>query len=222
MIAFIEDDAVFTKVCARPAPIAEAVFERLGAHIRIEIAFAAPAERRVDEIDLDARASRDRAPDVLASRIEQIGAGDERARVQPDRAADTRRDRGGDLIDIDTQTIAVPMQRARPDRQRRGVAREAGATALGHRPAAVAAIERDVDRDMILRIAPRAPVIIGRKNAADKGDDGQSEAAVFAERIDIPPGIAAGWNRGVEARAAITCAAACAPDKAAIGTPAPG
>ena len=66
------------------------------------------------------------------------------------------------------------------------------------------AIERDIDRAMVLRRASPAPGVIGREHAADEGDDRQAEPAVVAERVDVPPGVAAGTNRRVETRSEIS------------------
>ena len=45
---------------------------------------------------------------------------------------------------------------------------------------------------------------------------------VIAERVNVPPRIAAGSEGRVEARSANAACAAKRPDSAAIGTPAPG
>jgi hypothetical protein len=73
-------------------------------------------------------------------------------------------------------------------------------------------------------MTPKPPLfrIIGREYAADEGDNRQSEAVVGAERIDIPPGVAIGWNRFIEAKSSRSASDASWPESAAIGTPGPG
>ena len=87
------------------------------------------------------------------------------------------------------------------------------------------AIERHVERAVVAWIgraaAPR-PGVVGREHAADEGDQGEALRLVVAQRIDVPPGIAARRDRAVEAESASTLAAASRPEIAAIGTPAPG
>ncbi len=87
------------------------------------------------------------------------------------------------------------------------------------------AIQRHVERTVIFRIgtSPAAPEgIVGREHTADKADDGEAMLAVIAQRIDIPPAVATGRNRRIEARDAIRLSAARRPESAAIGTPGPG
>src|SRR6476646_10195440 len=94
---------------------------------------------------------------------------------------------------------------------------------LGHRPARPArSVERDIDAGMVQRIAPPALLVIRREDRAQKRDDRQPEGTAVGEGIDIPPGVATGRNVRIEAKSFITVAAARRPDKAAIGTPAPG
>jgi hypothetical protein len=126
------------------------------------------------------------------------------------------------LDNVDGQRLAVPMHRARPDLEVAGIARHRAAAAFGHHPAVLRAIERDIERGMVERIAPPALLVIGREDRAQKGDDCQPVLPVVADRVDIPPGIAACRDVFIEARSfAITRAASC-PDKAAMGTPAAG
>ncbi len=67
-----------------------------------------------------------------------------------------------------------------------------------------------------------APRIVGREDRADEDDDDEAVAAVIAQRVDIPPGIAVLRDVEREVRSAITADAASRPEVAAIGTPAPG
>jgi hypothetical protein len=120
------------------------------------------------------------------------------------------------------------MKRAGPDREMLAGTRERAGAALGHRPARALTVKGDIDRAMILRRASAAPCVIGRKDAADEGDDGQAMLPVVAEGVDVPPDIAAGGDRRIEARSyfidrsEIIASAAWRPDSAAIGTPGPG
>jgi hypothetical protein len=84
------------------------------------------------------------------------------------------------------------------------------------------AIQGEVEAGMVERVVTARALVVRREDAAQKGDDGQPVLPVVADRVDIPPGVAAGRDRLVEARSfAITRVASC-PDKAAIGTPAAG
>ncbi len=98
--------------------------------------------------------------------------------------------------------------------------------ALGHRPVFVPlSVKRDVDCTVIKRISTAmlaGKSVVRRENAADEGDDREPVPAVRAYRIDVPPDIAVGRNRRIEAKSAITASAAKRPEIAAIGTPGPG
>jgi hypothetical protein len=75
---------------------------------------------------------------------------------------------------------------------------------------------------VVERIAAPALQVIRGEDASDETNDREAELSVIRDRIDIPPGIAARRNRAVESRSFSKVAAASRPDKAAIGTPAPG
>ena len=77
-------------------------------------------------------------------------------------------------------------------------------------------------RQGIGRTAPPRQSVVGRKYAADEGDQGQSMLPVIAECVDVPPGVAVRRDGRVKARSVHSAAAASRPDKAAIGTPGPG
>ena len=132
-------------------------------------------------------------------------------------------DRGGDLVDTDDEHVAVPMQGAGTDLQMRGTTVDGGP--LGHGPAPGPAVQRDVEGAVAERIAgaeAARPGVIGREHAADEGDQRDAVLAVVADGIDIPPDIALVRDGRVETWSAITADAANRPDRAAIGTPAPG
>lgn len=90
------------------------------------------------------------------------------------------------------------------------------------------AIQRDVEGAMGNGVGlsawsrTAARCVVRRKHAADKGDDRDAVLAVCAQRVEVPPGIAAMRDRDVEARSAKRLRAALRPDNVAIGTPAPG
>ncbi len=126
------------------------------------------------------------------------------------------------LFDPYFHRIASPAHAAWPDLQGICALTHSIALALGHRPSRLWAIERHVQACMVERIMPSAALVKGREYRADESNDSQRVLAVFADRIDVPPTVAAGWNLRVEAWSSIRLRAACKPDKAAIGTPAPG
>ena len=165
-------------------------------------------------------------PDVVFRRIEREAGRVERFGMHPYRSAHTAAEGVEQplvaLFYGDFEHIAVPAHRAGADLQIVFVAAHRLAPALGHHPAMAGTIQRDIDAGMIERVAPAAALVIGAENAAQKGDDGQPVLPVGADGIDIPPGVAARWNRFIEARSRSTTFAASRPDKAAIGTPAEG
>jgi hypothetical protein len=88
---------------------------------------------------------------------------------------------------------------------------------------------------MVMRVALAGLHIIGGEDRADEGDEGKAVAAAVGDGIDIPPGIATGFDGDIEARpperkirerrrsrSCISASAASRPEIAAIGTPAPG
>ena len=224
----IQHGHVVLQMGARPMPVVETGLERFLAEIRIEIAAAGPADAGVMHIHFDAGARRNRVPamppggiEVKPRRADQLG-------IDAHLPAHRIGDRGGCLGDIDHQRFAVPMQRARPDRQMVGVARNRAARTFGHRPGGAArAGHRHVDRAVVFRRVPPAQLVIGREDAADKGDDREPIAPAIgsrgvAEGVDIPPGIAVRVDLYVEPRSLSRISTARPPLSAAIGTPAPG
>ncbi len=78
---------------------------------------------------------------------------------------------------------------------------------------------------MIQRIATAAAPgqgVIGRKDAAQKGDQRNALTTVGAKPIDIPPRIAILRYRSRETQSSIRLEAAIWPESAAIGRPGPG
>ena len=144
------------------------------------------------------------------------------------RALNVRPERCGSLVDVDAQRAAVPAQGIRADDQRRRRAPHGALTALGERPAPAFSVQGDVERAELQRLCqPMRCEAAGsrverRKDAADKRDQGEPVPSVIAQRIDIPPGVAASGYDTVEARSSISALAAKQPDSATIGTPGPG
>jgi hypothetical protein len=129
----------------------------------------------------------------------------------------------GNFVHVDDQRVAIPAQGTRPDYEMIGTTVHAMRGAFGHGPAPTArSVQRDIDGAMIIGASSPAQLVIRRKDAADEGDDGQAEAAVFAEGVDIPPGIAVWRDGDVEARSLSRHSTAWNAESAAIGTPAPG
>ena len=127
------------------------------------------------------------------------------------------------FVYVDYQPVLVPAHCAAADRQGIALLHRVLPAAFGHHPPrATLAVKRDVQAAVIERIVTAAALVVGRKDAADKTDYRQPILLVIAERIDIPPAVALRWNHRVEARSDNTALLARCPDKAAIGTPAPG
>ena len=74
----------------------------------------------------------------------------------------------------------------------------------------------------IAAAAPPRPGVVGREHAAEERDQRDAVRAVVAERVDIPPDIAAVRRGYREVRSCSRLAAASRPDSTAIGTPGPG
>jgi len=97
--------------------------------------------------------------------------------------------------------------------------------AFCHRPSALGAIERHIDRAMIFsfgRPALAGAGVIGREHTAHKSNDRQAVLAIIADRINIPPAITIVRNGYIKARSASRASAARIPASVAMGTPGPG
>jgi len=223
---FVKNGGAVGKRRARPGPVPKILFQRPRSGIAIEIAGAVPTQRRLLHVDFDPRDRCDRPPVVTAAAVELGRTGCDGLRVQRDPAFKPDKTRHRQLIDIDRKPVAVPVQGALTDCQSRGRLRERRLAPLGERPVFSArTIKRDIDRAMVKRIAIAAPArcgVIGRKDAADEGNDRQPMRTIVTQRVDIPPRITVTRDRRVEARSAVTHCAASRPDIAAIGTPGPG
>ena len=133
-----------------------------------------------------------------------------------------------DLIDVDNQFLAIPLQTARSNLEVVCTAMYTLTAALGHGPTLTAfAIQSDIQSAKIFWICnttlkASSQRVVRRKNASHKSDDGQTIIAVITQRIDIPPEITTRGDCLVKPRSSISVAAAKRPDMAAIGTPGPG
>lgn len=210
----------------RPGPALEGLSQRFAPSIAVHIGKARPTERGTRESHLDPGMWCDRLPDMSSLAINRKG-GCVGARGLDDQGTfQTPRNRHGHFIDIDVQSVVAPCQTTLANFEASDAAVERGSATLRHGPAMSAvAIERNIDRAMRERVplpTPAGSCIVWRKDATDKGDDGQAVPAVVAQRIDIPPGIATGWNRRVERWSVSTVWAAMRPDSAAIARPGPG
>ena len=103
--------------------------------------------------------------------------------------------------------------------------------AFGHRPTLLTgAVQGNIDGAVVLWVdrvgTPFGPSectsVIRRENTSDKDNDGDAVLPAVAYAIDIPPEITTRRDDLVESRSAIRQAAANRPDRAAMGTPAPG
>ena len=145
-LAFVDDGGFAAgQVGAGPLPIGEPVFQRLATMVRIEIALAAPGDIRVGEGDIDSGEGRERCPDVAALRIKAEAALSEHLRGQANLATHRQGQQRTFFLDIDGQRIAIPMDMAGTDLQRRTIPPQRALAPLGHRPApATRAVEGDV------------------------------------------------------------------------------
>ena len=208
---------------AAPLPVGKAVFQGFAAVVGIEIAGAGPADGGIGEIGFDTAARGQRLPHMAAAGIEAETALAIDHRRHPHLAAHVQRQHGAMLLDVDDERLPVPAHLAGADAQRVGIAPERASSAFRHRPAAGAlAIEGDVEADMVFGGLAAGGLVIGGEDRADEGDDRQPIVSAVAFGVDIPPAVAMGRNVLVEARALRIAALAKRPDKAAIGTPAPG
>ena len=222
---------------AAPVPLAEVGFEGAVAVVGVEVAGAGPAESGGLEVDLDAAEGRDGGPAVAAGGVEGEACAGEGGGVDADGPADGEGQGGAAFGQGDGEGGAVPYGVAGTDFEAGGVAGQGCAAVFGHGPAFGAAVEGCVHADVVFGVGgavvagvggAAGPGVPGGEDAADEGDDGEAVGSVVAQRVDVPPGVAALRNRrvktgsGLGARSSITSAAARRPESVAMGTPAPG
>lgn len=224
--AFVDYCDLFADMRPRPVPALEAVLDWLAAVIAIEIAAAVPSDIGLLHLHLDPCTRRNGLPAVTPGWVEFEASFVEHFGVQDDLPlhATSPWNTQADIafLDVDNQAVLIPAHRAWADVQRIAFLSRVARAALGHHPARAFAVERDVEAAMVERNIAARLLVIGRENAADKADDSQPEPLVIAERVDIPPAIALRWYHRVEIRSDSSASLANLPDKAAIGTPAPG
>ena len=133
-----------------------------------------------------------------------------------------------DLIDVNDQLLAIPLQTAGSNFKVMCRSIDVLTPPFGHGPTPPAfTIQGNIQGAEILRIcftALKAPSqsVIRRKNATHKCNDRQTVLAIIAQRIDIPPEITTRLDLLIKPRSSINVAAANRPDMAAMGRPGPG
>ncbi len=224
--AFVGYRDLLADMSAAPVPALEAVLDRFAAMVAVEIAAAVPRDVGLLHLHFDPCARGDGLPAMAASGVELKAAFIEHFWVKDDLSLHPPPPRNTEadvaFLDVDDQAVLVPTHRARSNVKRIAFLLCFGRSPLGHHPAPALAVERDVEAAMVERNVAAGFLIVGRKDAANETDDRQPEAFVIAERVDIPPAVALRWYHGVEIRSDSTASLANLPDKAAIGTPAPG
>ena len=219
----IEDRRAVSHVRARPGPARKRALDRFGAGVLVEVPCPAPAQRRRLHLNRDTGLGSERPPPMTSLAFQEKGLAVDGFCPDFDPPANRARNRRRRLVDGEAQRADLPGRRRAADRKRVVRSPEVRSPSLGHRPGRAArAIESDIDGAVIERIAPPGPGVVGREDAADESDDRQAVSSIVADRVDVPPGIAAGLDFLVEARSRITQIAACRPDSAAIGIPGPG
>lgn len=116
--------------------------------------------------------------------------------MDPDDAPQPARQGARHLVDADLEGRADPFERTRSDHKSRCFALKAGASPLGAGPGRTGyAIERYIERTVLQRVVPAAPSchgIVGREHTTHERDKRQPVASVVAQRVDVPPRVAAG------------------------------
>lgn len=180
----------------------EAFLDGFVARIHVEIGVAGEAAVGCGEAGLGAAKRGDGTPSMAASAVQGMNLPKDRTRFDLDGPAQPSGHRHRPFIDLDDQPPIAPAHAARADGDVAGGTVQIMPTPFRHRPfLASGPIKDGVDADMMLRIAPAAAPgqgVPGREDAADESDDGERMASVVAQRIDIPPGIAAFGNLAVE------------------------
>lgn len=163
-----------------PCPETEIFFKRAGAKIAVEIAVAGPLPPRRVKLDRDVGNRREGSPNMCTIRCQQQFFGRHRLGRDPDLTTDTADDRrGGHLINVDNQLIAVPVQRRRPDGERIFCLFQRGSPAVRHREPSARSVGGDVDADVVFRVFATAPFVPRRKHRSDKGNHRYSAFSVI-------------------------------------------
>ncbi len=222
----VQDNRAIFGLATGPIPLFEGSFEGLLTEVAVQISIARPGLTWIVKIDFDARRRRDWQPPMKARGMERG-----RNIVHPrwghaHPAFDAFGHRHANLIDRERDAFAVPRNRTRTDGQLYRRPPDVVVGAFGHRPMfAARSIQGNIDRAVIERlggIVPTRKRVIRRKNISEHGDYSDGVLTIATQRVEIPPGIAIPWNRGVERISERSCVAASLPEIAAIGTPGPG
>ena len=218
----IETDGAIFQGKAAPCPVLEVGLQRCRAEIGVEIAVAVPLVA-LGQVHLDARDRGERAPEVAVIGGQgDLGLGN-RGGGQGDGAFNAGNEgQGGDFINGDDQFAADPCHGRGADLQGITALAQGAAATVCHGKAATGAIGGDVDAGVVLRVTPARPRIPRRKDRAYEADDADGFGAIVADPVDVPPCVTIGCDLNPEIRTVSIAAAACSPDSAAIGTPAPG
>ena len=180
-------------------------------------------QRRRCQLDGDIADRCPRVPCVALIRLQGEGPADAQSRGEGDRSAHTARQRRTTLVNVETDGPPVPHHPARSQAQRVRRTHQCRLAPFRQRPPTYAGpVEAHIETHVIKRPPPSRPRIVGREDRTQHGDQGEAEAAVRADRVCVPPGVAARRNLAVEARSVSSCRAAIIPESVAIGTPAPG
>lgn len=225
-LAFVNDRDIFANMRPAPVPALKAVLDGFAAMIAVEIGTALPRYVWAIHLHLDTRTRRDGLPMVTTGRIQFKAAFVEHFGVQNDLPLHPPPPWNAEpditFFNVDYQSVFVPAHGAWPDAERIALLPCVARTPFGHHPTGTLSVQSDVQAAMVRRNIATRFLVIRREDAADKTDNGQPVASVIAERVDIPPAVALRWYHGVEIRSDSRASLAWAPDKAAIGTPAPG
>ena len=156
----------------------------LVALIRVHVGVTAPAETGAVHFNLNARARCDRPPSVQALVVQSGYKITKTLRANRHAAANSLGPRHIDLIDVNDQLLAIPLQTARSDLEFFGTAMIVPSSPLGHGPTLAAfAVQSHIQGAEIFWIS-HTPLkssgkgVIRRKNTPDKSDDGQTIFAI--------------------------------------------
>ena len=126
------------------------------------------------------------------------------AGLQAHLASHPARNGSSPFIEAHHHLVTLECNRTRTDRVALSRACNARSSAFGHGPTLTrCTIERHIERTELLggchtTTAGARPGVVGREDTAHKGNDAQTMGAVIAQRIEIPPEIAAIRHRRIE------------------------
>ncbi len=224
----VGDGRATVKVHARPTPVAKTVRDRFDTEVAIVVRAAAIRHIGPFKVHLNLCMWLHRPPCMAATSIELHGHGQPRARPLqaqvPAHGPAKPRWQGvpcqRDRIFVDRPLRAVHAQSI-------GCARDITRMKLSEHKAAITwPREHKIETDKLMCVCVHAPCTCARKrrreHIAHQDNGRQRMLAVFAVRVDVPPGIARGRERDIKRQSSkYACAAKC-PLCATMGTPAPG